>query len=284
MGSPRSRRARGAVLAVLGACAMMVGCRHDEGAARAVAERGREDAAGPSGETKADGDAGSKVVEPARVDRFRVPGDVVASVVRSTSGAAPTTVFLPGICSNAYAYLLAFPEAARRQGGVVAVEGDQPCGNLEGFRSFSWDANKLHARIEAAIAAAGLAVVPREGLTLVGYSQGAALGEQLVQRWPARYARVVLIGAPTDPSAARFAEARAVVTMSCARDVPWKMKEATARFVKAGIPSTYVEMPGCTHGNITDGDRTFDAAFDWLRANARPIKDEAKPQPLVGDG
>ena len=72
--------------------------------------------------------------------------------------------------------------------------------------------------------------------------------------------------------------------MSCARDVPWKMKEATARFVKAGIPSTYVEMPGCTHGNITDDDRTFDAAFDWLRANARPTKDEAKPQPLVGDG
>ena len=261
-----------------------VGCRRpDDGARRAVAEQGAEAGAKPSSASAAI-EAGAKEVEPARVERIRVPGDVVASVVRSSGGAAPTTVFLPGLCSNANAYLQAFPEAARRQGGVVAVEGDQPCGNLEGFWSFSWDATKLHARIEAATAAAGLTVVPREGLTLVGYSQGAALGEQLVQRWPGRYARVVLIGAPTDPSAARFAEARAIVTMSCSRDVPWKMKEATSRFVKAGIPSTYLEMPDCTHGNITDGDRTFDAAFDWLRANARPPKEDAKPQPLVGEG
>jgi pimeloyl-ACP methyl ester carboxylesterase len=219
---------------------------------------------------------------PAQVDRLPVPHDITASIVRSLDGAPPTTVFLPGLCSNANAYLQAFPEAARRQGGVVAVEGDQPCGTLKDFRSFSWDAAKLHARIEAATTAGGLTAIPTEGLTLVGYSQGAALAEQLVQRWPSRYTRIVLIGAPTDPSATKLAGARGIVTMSCARDVPWKMKEATTRFVKAGIPSTYLEMPNCTHGYITDGDRTFDAAFDWLRANARPPKEDAKPQPLVG--
>ncbi len=207
---------------------------------------------------------------PAQVDRLSIPHDLPASIVRSIDGAAPTTIFVPGLCSNANAYLQAFPEAARRQGGVVAIEGDQPCGTLENFHSFSWDATKLHARIEAATTAAGLAAMPNEGLTLVGYSQGAALAEQLVQRWPSRYARIVLIGAPTDPSATRFAEARGIVTMSCARDVPWKMKEATKRFVRAGIPSTYVEMPDCTHGNITEGDRTFDAAFSFLRESSRP--------------
>ena len=199
-----------------------------------------------------------------------MPHDLPASIVASLDGAPPTTVFLPGLCSNANAYLQAFPEAARRQGGVVALEGDQPCGSLKDFHSFSWDAAKLHARIDAAISAAGLTAIPSAGLTLVGYSQGAALAEQLAQRWPSRYTRIVLIGAPTDPSAARFAEARAVVTMSCARDVPAKMKEATKRFVRAGIPSTYLEMPDCTHGNITEGDRTFDAAFDFLRDSSRP--------------
>jgi pimeloyl-ACP methyl ester carboxylesterase len=104
----------------------------------------------------------------------------------------------------------------------------------------------------------------------VGYSQGAALAEQLVQRWPSRYARVVLIGAPTDPSATRFASARGIVTMSCSRDVPSRMKEASKRFVRAGVPSVYLEMPDCTHGNITDGDRTFDAAFAFLRDSSRP--------------
>jgi pimeloyl-ACP methyl ester carboxylesterase len=203
---------------------------------------------------------------PATVDSLPVPNDAPASIVRSSS--PPTTVFLPGLCSNANAYLQAFPEAARRQGGVVAIEGDQPC--IPGFRSFSWDAAKLHARIEAATTAAGLTEIPREGLTLVGYSQGAALAEQLVQRWPSRYARVVLIGAPTEPSEKKLAEARAVVTMSCSRDVPWKMKEGTRRLLRAGVPSTYVEMPSCTHGNIADGDATFDAAFTFLRDNAKP--------------
>jgi len=161
-----------------------------------------------------------------------------------------------------------FPEAARRQHGVLALDGDQPCGNLRDFHSFSWDATKLHARIEAATNALG--VDPSAPLTLVGYSQGAALAEQLVQRWPSRYARVVLIGAPTDPSATRFASARGIVTMSCSRDVPQRMKEASKRFVRAGIPSVYLEMPDCTHGNITDGDRTFDAAFTFLRDSSRP--------------
>ena len=207
---------------------------------------------------------------PATVDSLAVPNDVPASIVRSLSSPSspPTTVFLPGLCSNANAYLQAFPEAARRQGGVVAIEGDQPC--VPGFRSFSWDAAKLHARIEAATTAAGLTAIPREGLTLVGYSQGAALAEQLVQRWPSRYARIVLIGAPTEPSEKKLAEARAVVTMSCSRDVPWKMKEGARRLVRAGVPSTYLEMPNCTHGNITEGDATFDAAFTFLRENARP--------------
>ena len=270
---------RGAKIGVVVAIAIAAGgCRRrEDGACAVVADTASADA---SANASASAEA---AVLPARVERIRVPGDLVASVVRARGG-APTTVFLPGLCSNANAYLQAFPEAARRQGGIVAIEGDQPCGTLEGFRSFSWDASKLHARIEAAAAAAGLEAVPREGLTLVGYSQGAALGEQLVQRWPNRYARVILIGAPTEPSAARFSEARAIVTMSCSRDVPGKMKEATNRFVRAGIPSTYLEMPDCTHGNITDGDRTFDAAFDWLRANARPPRLDAKPQPLIGEG
>ncbi len=47
------------------------------------------------------------------------------------------------------------------------------------------------------------------------------------------------------------------------------MKEGTRRLVRAGVPSTYVEMPNCTHGNITDGDATFDTAFTFLRDNSR---------------
>jgi predicted esterase len=207
---------------------------------------------------------------PASVDRLPIPGDLIASVVRAADGSPPRTVFLPGMCSNANAYLQTFPEAARRHGGVIAVEGDQPCGT-GGFRSFSWDAARLHGRVSAALAAAGLSEIPAEGITLVGYSQGASLAEQMVQRWPHRYARVVLIGAPTDPSPKNLARSRALVTMSCDRDVPARMKQAAKSASRAGVPATYFEMPGCTHGNVTEGERIFDETFEWLRTNERVI-------------
>lgn len=191
--------------------------------------------------------------------------DQPISFVRSEDERKPTIVFMAGVCSNAYAYLLGFPEAARSHGGVVAIEGDQPCGAPNsGFRSFSWDAAKQNARIEKALALSGVTTTPPGGLTLVGYSAGAGIGEQMVQRWPDRYTRVILIGAPTDPSTQRLKTARGVVTMSCTLDVPWRMKDAARRLNAMGVPATYMEMPGCTHGNLADGDRVFDSAFDWL--------------------
>jgi hypothetical protein len=47
------------------------------------------------------------------------------------------------------------------------------------------------------------------------------------------------------------------------------MREGARRIAAAGIPATYLEMPGCTHGNVADGERVFGEAFDWLAANAR---------------
>lgn len=215
-----------------------------------------------------------QVDPPAHVDRLEVEKDVPTSVVRGRAGQAPRIVFLPGVCSNAYAYLLSFPEAARAHGGVVAIDGDRPCGAASsGFRSFSWDPVLQDRRLQAALAVAGVSPPP-DGLTLVGYSAGAGIGELMVQRWPHRYARVVLIGAPSDPSPARLSQARGVVTMSCSRDVPGRMRDAARRISAAGVPATYLEMPGCTHGNIADGEHVFEMAFDWLTENAKEIRED----------
>lgn len=280
---------------LLSGAALLTACRHGEESRRAVAEPvapaerpsvGASDA-GVRHETSAAGAlpaapaASPAPAPPAVVERLLVPGDLVASIVRSKEGTPPVTVFMPGMCSNGNAYLQTFPEAARKQGGVVAIEGDQPCG-VEGFRTFSWDAGRQHARVEAALAAAGLTEIPREGITLVGYSQGAALAEQMVQRWPNRYARVVLIGAPTDPSPKSLTRARALVTMSCSLDVPGRMKQAAHAASRAGIPATYFEMPGCRHGNVAEAERVFDETFDWLRANEREPDPRAAAVRIVG--
>lgn len=91
----------------------------------------------------------------------------------------------------------------------------------------------------------------------------------MVKRNPARYPRVVLIGSPRDPRLDRLQGARAVVTMSCSADVPGRMKGASKRLIAAGITSMYWEMPGCTHGNLVDGDRIFTEVFSWLDEGAR---------------
>jgi pimeloyl-ACP methyl ester carboxylesterase len=204
------------------------------------------------------------------VVRIDVRGDSPASVVQAAEGAGHHILFLAGVCSNAYAYLLSFPEAARAHGGVLAIDGDRPCGAAgSGFHSYSWDPAKQDARIQAALSAMGETEPPKGGYTLVGYSAGAGIGELMVQRWPERYARVVLIGAPSDPSPARLAKAHGVVTMSCSRDVPGRMRDGARHISAVGVPATYLEMPGCTHGNISDGERIFGEAFEWLAVNAK---------------
>jgi pimeloyl-ACP methyl ester carboxylesterase len=258
---------------ILFACSFLVACSH---------------AAPPIVPAASDG--GAIVVEaavapaapvPAAVERFRVPGDMPASIVRGTTSAPPAIVFLPGLCSNANAYLWGFPEAARRAGGVIAIDGDQQCPGAPGFHSFSWDSMKQHARIEAALGAAGVESIPAGGLVLIGYSQGASIAEQLAFRFPERYSRVVLIGQPGDPTPAMFKRSRAVVTMSCSLDVPYRMKPAAKAIEAIGVPSTYVQMPGCSHGNIAAGDESFDTVFDWLATSSRePIASE--PIPIAG--
>lgn len=207
---------------------------------------------------------------PAKVERIEVEHDSPAFVVRGDSARAPRVAFLPGVCSNAYAYLLAFPEAARAHGGVVAIDGDRPCVGAPGFRSFSWDAKVQDARISRALQAAGPGL-PADPVTLVGYSAGAGIGEQMAERWPERYRRLVLIGAPSDPSVRRLAQAEGVVTMSCARDVPARMKGAAERLRAAGVPATYIEMPGCTHGMLGEAEARLGEALRWLEANARKV-------------
>ncbi len=200
---------------------------------------------------------------PAEVEKLDLGADKPAFLVKGRGAEPPRAVFLPGLCSNAYAYLLAFPEAARSFGGIVAIDGDRSCG-VAGFHSFSGDDKKTLARIEAALAAAGRASIPEGGITLVGYSQGASIAERLTALHPDKFTRIVLMGSPKDPVVARIKTARAVATMSCALDVPHRMKSAAKRLEAAGVPARYFEMPRCTHGNIEDGERVFGEVFGWL--------------------
>ena len=208
---------------------------------------------------------------PAVVEQIDVPGDLPASIVKSADGKPPRVVFLPGICSNAGAYLWGFPETARALGGTIAIDGDKSCGGSKDFRSITSDPNHEEPRILAALAAAGAPVDPPD-VVLVGYSLGATLIENLVKKSPERYSRVVLIGSPRDPRLDRLRKATAVATMSCSLDVPGRMKGAVRMLENAGVASRYFEMPGCTHGNLAEADRVFAAAIGWARTAEPPAR------------
>jgi pimeloyl-ACP methyl ester carboxylesterase len=200
------------------------------------------------------------------VESIPVAGDLPISIVRSADGKPPRIVFFPGICSNAGAYLWGFAEAARAHGGAIAIDGDRACGSSRDFRSISSDPVHEGPRIGAALAAAGHPAPDSADVVLVGYSLGATLIENLVKATPERWPRVVLIGSPRDPRLDRLKGARRVATMSCSLDVPGRMKAAVRMLEGAGVASKYFEMPGCTHGNLAEGDAIFSEVFDWIEA------------------
>ncbi len=153
---------------------------------------------------------------------------------------------MPGVCSNGNAYLQTFLEAARRQGGVVAIEGDQPCG-VNGFRTFSWDAGRRTRARGGRARRRRVDGDPTRGNHARGLLTRAQRSRSKWCSAGRAGMRIVLIGAPTDPSPKNLGRARAVVTMpSCDRDVPARMKQAAQATSRAGVPATYLQMPGCT--------------------------------------
>lgn len=207
----------------------------------------------------------------AEVERVVVEGDEPVSFVRAPDGSTPRVVFIAGVCTIGYAYLVNFPEAARAHGGGIALEGDQPCAGYPDYRTFSGDADKQEKRIVKALDAimGGEAPPPKDGFTLVGYSRGAIIAERMSYKWPDRFPRVIVIGSPSTPNVAMLAGAKAVATMSCSKDVPWLMKGALGGFEYRKIPAAYFEMPDCTHGQVADAERVFGEAFTWLEEHQK---------------
>jgi pimeloyl-ACP methyl ester carboxylesterase len=204
-------------------------------------------------------------VEVATVD---VPGDVPAFVLHGARGAF--MVFLHGRCTHGLGYVQAFQFAAAAKGTVIAPQGDQACGSTP-FRRWSPDIDKLNARVEAALRAAGYTDPSGwRDMVVIGYSEGASRAEALAQRFPERYSRAILIGAPAPPSAARLAGVRGAVMMAGERDAQETMKIGARALSAAGIPVTYIMIPGASHGQMGDGERVMREALDWLWANAKP--------------
>jgi pimeloyl-ACP methyl ester carboxylesterase len=194
------------------------------------------------------------------MEELAIQNDLPAWVLRGAKRHDARFVFIPGMCAHPLGYAESFEDAAAAHGDLVTLQGDVSCGGP--FRRWSSDLGAVARRIDAVLAAAQ---IPAERLTLVGYSQGAAIAERLAARDPKKFARVVLIASPIVPSPERLGRVEGAVLMAGTRDAQTNMKEGLRLLRGARVPVTFESIPGARHGEMgTEPNVTMGRAFDWL--------------------
>jgi pimeloyl-ACP methyl ester carboxylesterase len=209
-------------------------------------------------------------VEPTgEVVQLAVPKDLPIYPVHGGKTHRNKAVMLAGMCSNPAWYLNTFPDAAVAYGDFVGLQGDVACGGV----STKWSSNSplIERRMARAFDEAGMGDL--QDVTVVGYSQGAERAEWLAAYDPVRFTRFVLIGGPIVPSPERFAHAHAVVLMAGSNDLQTLMRDGADRLRKAGIPATFMVLPGARHGEMGPAaQEMMGRALDWLEENDKPKK------------
>lgn len=200
--------------------------------------------------------------DPIRIETLDPTASPPVFVMRGEPRGPGKLVFLHGMCGHGLGYAQSFQFSAAKYGTLIAPQGDVPCGNGPWAK---WSANldALDARIQRTFRELGFAE-PIRDIVVIGYSQGATRAEALARRWPERYTRLILMGAPKTPSP-RGLSVRAAVTMAGERDRQDLMKAGARALAAAGIPTTYVMIPEATHGAMGPmPERTMGEALEWL--------------------
>ena len=207
--------------------------------------------------------------EPVRVEAIDPSEKPPTFVLRGARGKRQM-VFLHGVCGHAQGYVQSFQFAAANHGLVVAPQGEVLCG-AGPWSTFGGDIGKLDARITRAFAAMGVPG-PRD-VAVIGYSLGATLALGLARRWPDRYTRLVLIAAPDAPAPHGLGKVESTVMMAGSRDRKDLMRSGLSAMRGAGIPATFIELPGASHGEMgTEPERVMGEALAWLFEHDRPLE------------
>jgi len=170
------------------------------------------------------------------------------------------------MCGHAQGYAQSFQYAAARWGRLIAPQGDVPCG-AGPWAKWSADLEALELRLAEGFTAVG---APEGPAVVIGYSQGATRAEQLARNHPDRYAWLISIAAPRAPSPQGLGHLERAVMMAGERDRQDAMKAATEAFNRAGIPTTFIELPGARHGSMgATPELSMAQAFDWMFTSER---------------
>ena len=202
----------------------------------------------------------------AAIDTVDVPDDRPMLVVVGADTGRPI-VHLHGMCSEARSDLEAWGPSVSRFGTILALQGNTPCSGGGDNATWTTDVADIDRRISAAIDAVrarGVKLDDRE-VILIGESMGASRAEALAARFPDKYTRLVLIGAPQTPSPKNLDHAAAVALLAGEREGQQKMLDGTTALSAHGLPARFWELPGAVHGAYGhDGDRVMGEAVGFV--------------------
>lgn len=197
-----------------------------------------------------------------------VAGDRLAQVAHGAVGNARAIVYLHGLCGNVHAFR-PWAEAAIQLATIIAVLGDDPCDEPARFK-WGADLARTDERILRAIRAVSAvrgAPLDERDVTLIGYSQGSARAERLLQKYPERYRRALLIAGPHEHVPSSFDRALAVAIIAGGKDLKAHLQDSAAKAQKAGVRAQYFKLPGAHHGEYgADAVRVMGAALAWVYA------------------
>ena len=214
--------------------------------------------------------AGAAAVDPRpiaeRIDTVVVPDDRPMLVVVGADTGRPI-VHLHGMCSEARSDLEAWGPSVSRFGTILALQGNTPCSGGGDNATWTTDVADIDRRISAAIDAVrarGVKLDDRE-VILIGESMGASRAEALAARFPDKYTRLVLIGAPQTPSPKNLDHAAAVALLAGEREGQQKMLDGTTALSAHGLPARFWELPGAVHGAYGhEGDGVLGEAVGFV--------------------
>lgn len=197
-----------------------------------------------------------------------VTGDKTVLVAHGKRDNRQVIVYLHGLCGDVTKYR-AFAAASVHYGTVIALRGDDKCDEPGRFKWGS-GVDQTHVRILSAVSAvSAVRPVPLDPrpITLVGYSQGSARAEALVNMFPGRYKRAVLVAGPREHNPKSFQDALGIAIVAGEKDLKTHLSESAAKAQKAGVRAKYFELPGARHGEYgPEAVKVMGEALAWVFA------------------
>lgn len=211
--------------------------------------------------------------------------DVVVFAPSDRSRPRPLFVMLHGMCGSPENTCAAFAGTTARLGWLICPRAARAC---DGGGS-TWAYGERFETVERAVASVHQRfpgeIDESQGRTLIGFSLGAFVANDLAARGGARYSRVLLIGARVFPDSVLLQRAGVTRLLLAAGKYDMThdhMAGQVRRLTRSGLPARFMDLGPVGHRFPDDFAAYLAQAFDWLGASASHVSADHAASQQVG--